>query len=52
LSFAQDPEIGDMTYAVRTSMSEAELVPALRRVVQQADRDLPMVEIRTQDGAD
>ena len=46
--YVQGTDVGDMTYAVRSSMSEAELVPSLRRVVQQADRDLPMVDIRTQ----
>ena len=48
LPYVQATDIGGMTYEVRTTMSAAELVPALRRVVQQVDRDLPMVEIRTQ----
>jgi ABC-type antimicrobial peptide transport system permease subunit len=48
LPYVQGTDIGGMTYEVRTSMSAGELVPALRRVVQQADRDLPMVDIRTQ----
>jgi ABC-type antimicrobial peptide transport system permease subunit len=37
-----------MTYAIRTKLPVAELVPALRRVVQEADRDLPIVDVRTQ----
>jgi len=48
MPYLQQPEVGGMTYAVRTSLSPAELVPALRRVVQQSDRDLPMVDVRTQ----
>jgi ABC-type antimicrobial peptide transport system permease subunit len=37
-----------MTYAVRTQLSPGTLLPALRSVVQQADRDLPIVDVRTQ----
>jgi ABC-type antimicrobial peptide transport system permease subunit len=37
-----------MTYAIRTDLPPAELAPALRRVVQQADRDLPIIDVRTQ----
>ena len=40
--------VGGMTYAIRTKLPVAELVPALRRVVQGADRDLPIIDIRTQ----
>jgi len=40
--------VGVLTYAIRTSLSPAELVPALRNVVQKADRDLPIIDIRTQ----
>ena len=48
LPFVQQEQVGSMTYAIRTSLQPASLVPALRRVVQQADRDLPMIDIRTQ----
>ena len=48
MPYVQQPEVGGMTYAIRTRLSPAELVPALRRVVQQADRDLPIIDVRTQ----
>jgi predicted permease len=48
MPYLQQPNVGGMTYAIRTQLEPAALVPALRRVVQQADRDLPMVDIRTQ----
>jgi len=40
--------VGVLTYAIHTQLLPAELVPALRQVVQQADRDLPIIDIRTQ----
>jgi predicted permease len=46
--FVQQPEIGAMTYALRTALPAAELAPALRKVVEKNDRDLPIVDIRTQ----
>jgi len=48
MPYVQQKEVGGMTYAIRTQMEPARLVPALRHVVQQADRDLPIVDIRTQ----
>jgi predicted permease len=48
MPYVQQPEIGGLTYAIRTPLSPSELVPALRNVVQQADRDLPIIDIRTQ----
>ena len=48
LPYVQQPEVGGMTYAIRTQLPVGELAPALRRVVQQADRDLPIVDLRTQ----
>jgi predicted permease len=48
MPYVQQPEVGGMTYAIRTQLSTAELVPALRRVVRQADSDLPIIDIRTQ----
>jgi len=48
MPYIQQPHVGRMTYAIRTGLSPAELVPALRRVVQQADRDLPIIDVRTQ----
>jgi len=46
--YAQQHEVGSLTYAVRTSLSPGELAPAIRRVVQQRDRDLPVIDMRTQ----
>jgi predicted permease len=48
LPYVQQTEVGGMVYQVRTRMSLAELAPALRRVVQSVDRDLPVVDLRTQ----
>ncbi len=48
MPYVQQADVGRMTYAIRTQLSPAELVPALRRVVQQADRDLPLIDVRTQ----
>jgi predicted permease len=46
--YQQQSEARGLNYAIRTGMEPSALVPALRRVVEQADRDLPMVDIRTQ----
>jgi len=48
LPYIQQKEIGGMTYQIRTHLSADALVPALRRIVQQADPDLPMIDIRTE----
>ena len=48
VAYTQQKGVGGMTYAVRTRLPVAELVPALRRVVQAADRDLPIIDVRTQ----
>lgn len=48
MPYIQQPRVLGLTYAIRTQLSTAELVPALRHVVQQADRDLPIIDIRTQ----
>lgn len=48
LPYVQQKDSGGMTYQIRTHASEASLVPALRRIVQQADPDLPMIDIRTE----
>jgi predicted permease len=48
LPYVQQPEVGGMTYAIRTQLAPGALIPALRHVVQQADRDLPIIDIRTQ----
>jgi len=48
MPYVQQKEVGGMTYAIRTRLGPGQLAPALRRVVQQADRDLPIVDLRTQ----
>jgi predicted permease len=48
LSYVQQKGVGGMTYAIRTRLPVAELLPALRKVVPGADRDLPIIDIRTQ----
>jgi predicted permease len=48
MPYVQQEEVGGMTYAIRTDLPPAEIVDALRHVVQQADRDLPIIAIRTQ----
>lgn len=37
-----------MVFLVRSRMKAAQLTPALRRVVQSVDPDLPMIDVRTQ----
>jgi predicted permease len=49
LPYAQRAWGGRMTYAVRTRLAPATMAPALRRVVQGIDPDLPMIDIRTQE---
>jgi predicted permease len=44
----QQDEVGGLTYALRSSLEPAALAPALRDAVQKIDRDLPIVDIRTQ----
>jgi ABC-type antimicrobial peptide transport system permease subunit len=41
-------DAGGMNYAIRTPLEPAERAPALRQIVQRVDRDLPIVDIRTQ----
>jgi predicted permease len=46
--YVQRSEEGGGTYAIRTNLQPAIIIPTLRQVVQQADPDLPIVNIRTQ----
>jgi predicted permease len=46
--YRQQAQAGGMTYAIRTQLEPAALVPALRRVAQGVDRDLPLIDLRTQ----
>jgi predicted permease len=49
LPYVQQTAVGGMTYQIRTRMKPEAILPALRRVVQQVDPDLPLVNVRTQD---
>jgi predicted permease len=42
------PEIGGATYVVRTQMQPEAIAPSLRAAVQKIDRDVPLMDIRTQ----
>ncbi|HVC48204.1 MAG TPA: ABC transporter permease [Terracidiphilus sp.] len=48
LPFVQQKQVGGMVYQVRTHVPASTLAPALRKVVQQVDPDLPITDIRTQ----
>ena len=49
LPFAQQTEVGgSLNYLIRTRMSPEAIVPQLRKVVQQQDPDLPLINVRTQ----
>ena len=49
LPFVQQTQIGGMTYVLRTRLKPETILSALRRAVQQADPDLPLVNARTED---
>jgi predicted permease len=46
--YRQSKDIGGATYIVRTRMKLEAIVPSLRAVIKDIDRDLPMLDIRTQ----
>ena len=48
LPYVQQTQTGRMVYQLRTRMPVSAVVPMLRRVVQEVDPDLPIVDIRTQ----
>jgi predicted permease len=49
LPYVQWPGVGGMTYEIRTQVNAESILPALRRVVQRADRNLPFINVRTQE---
>lgn len=50
LPFVQQPEVGTMTYAIRTAVNPESVTPAIRHVLQQVDPDLPPNnDLRTQE---
>jgi predicted permease len=48
LPYVQQEDVGVLTYAIRTQLAPLQLMPALHQIVQKADRDLPIIDIRTQ----
>src|SRR6202453_4867427 len=49
MPYVQQTDVGGMTYEIRTRMKPDALLPALRKIVQQVDPDLPLMNVRTQD---
>jgi predicted permease len=47
--YRQKPDVGGVTYIIRTLLPAENITPALRRAVQQIDPDLPITTIRTQE---
>ncbi len=48
LPYVQQSGVGTLTYQIRTGMQPSALFPELRSVVQSVDRDLPIIDFRTQ----
>jgi predicted permease len=46
--YRQQPEVGGLTYIIRTPMKAEAIIPSLRAAVHRIDRDLPLLDIRTQ----
>jgi predicted permease len=46
--YNQEHDMGSATYAIRTQMPPEAITPSLRAAVQRIDRDLPLMDIRTQ----
>ncbi len=46
--YRQSKEIGGVTYIVRTRLKPEAIVPSLQAVVRDIDRDLPLMDVRTQ----
>jgi predicted permease len=46
--YRQSKDIGGATYVVRTRLKPEAIVPSLRAVVKDIDRDLPLLDVRTQ----
>ncbi len=47
--YSQRPNVGSLTYIVRTQMDAGTAVPALRQIVRRIDPELPLTDVRTQD---
>jgi predicted permease len=46
--YRQTPRVGGVTYIIRTQMQPEAIVPSLRAAIQKIDRNLPLMDIRTQ----
>jgi len=46
--YQQQTSVGGMTYLVRTKLAPETIAPSLRAAVQKVDRDLPLLDVRTQ----
>ena len=46
--YRQQPEMGGLTYIIRTPMKAEAIVPSLRAAVQHIDPNLPLLDLRTQ----
>ena len=46
--YRQQSSAGGMTYIVRTSLAPETIAPSLRAAVRKIDRDLPLLDVRTQ----
>jgi predicted permease len=46
--YRQQIDAGGMTYAIRTRMKPEAIVPSIRAAIQKIDRDLPLIDVRTQ----
>jgi len=46
--YRQQHELGGASYMVRTAMPPEAIAPSLRAAVQRIDKDLPLIDIRTQ----
>lgn len=45
---SQEADVGSMNYELRTRLAPAQIAPAIRRLVQSIDPDLPVIDFRTQ----
>jgi predicted permease len=48
MPYQQQTDTGGLNYAIKTSIEPGMLAPALRDAVKRIDRDLPIVDLRTQ----
>ena len=46
--YRQSKDIGGVTYIVRTGLKPEAIVPSLRAIIRDIDRDLPLLDIRTE----